>query len=291
MGIVEPKQTIAGERPLTLGQLKFVDELMVDPSRNGTRAYMRAYPKCSAKAAGVTASRLLADERILAEIAQREAETRERNRLSVDLLIEHLRELVTADPRELIAHHRGACRHCWGVGFRYQRTQGELEREVDEYKKTNKREAALGLADRDELCAFFDYKGGVGFNPYKEPNKDCPECFGKGHGYTYVKDTRTVSPAAARLFAGVKETKNGIEVITRSQDKALELAMRAAGMLSEKKPDDENEPPPPMTVNYVMQDASDPANAQHQAPAAEPPVSAAAQAAYNLMAPGSGGGQ
>lgn len=245
-------------RPLTAAQARFIDELVADPTRNATAAYERVYAARGA-AAQVNASRLLADPRILAEIARRDEATAERNRLTVDRLAQHLAELVEADPRDLIEYRRGACRHCHGHNFRYQRTVGELERDVAEYKKQNKRDARVGLVDLDPMAAFFDYAGGVGFNPNKDPNPECPECFGRGEGYTYAKDLRKVPSAAARLFAGVKETKDGFEIKTRSQDKALELAMRAAGMLKDRGDEDEQGPPPPTSVSYVEQDASDPA--------------------------------
>lgn len=250
---------MSATKPLTDAQLAFVAKLKLDPARNATAAYEAVY-KARGKAAGVNASRLLADPRVQAALSQADAETRKSNALTVERLAEHLRELVEADPRDLIDYRRGACRHCWGVDFKYQRKQSELERDIEAYKAQNRLAHKKGLVELDPMAAFFDYAGGVGFMRTRAPNPDCPECEGIGEGYEFPKDLRDVPPAAARLYAGLKITREGFEIKTRSQDKMLELAMRAAGMLTEKGDKDDDEAPPAMNVTYAEEDASDPAN-------------------------------
>jgi hypothetical protein len=56
------------------------------------------------------------------------------------------------------------------------------------------------------------------------------ECFGKGLGRTYVNDTRKLSPAAAALYAGIKQTKDGIEVKMHSKLDAMERLCRHLGL-------------------------------------------------------------
>jgi phage terminase small subunit len=50
----------------------------------------------------------------------------------------------------------------------------------------------------------------------------------------FVADTLDVSPQARKLFAGVKQTKNGIEVMMRSQDVARDNIAKSLGMLVQK---------------------------------------------------------
>ena len=254
---MEPKKPKPPKNPgpLNTRQKEFIRHLRLDPHRVATRAYEKAYD-AKGMAASVNASRLLTDPRVQAEIDRQDRELGCANKLEAAEIFMHLHDLATADPRDLMEYHRGACRYCWGAGHRYQMTAAELEKAIAEYK-------ASSAGKKDPVCAFFDYKGGVGFRRKREPNPACPECEGDGVGYTHVRDTRTVPAAAARLFAGIKETRDGFEVKTRSQDKALELAMRAAGMFSERKTDDETTPPP-VAVTYMEQDASAPAAPQQQ---------------------------
>lgn len=63
----------------------------------------------------------------------------------------------------------------------------------------------------------------------------CPVCRGEGTiPDPWFADTREVPEQARRLFAGVKVTKEGIEVKTHDQMRALEMVARHLGMFTDK---------------------------------------------------------
>lgn len=240
-------------RPLTLAQEQFCQALVSDPARVVTTAYERVYT-ARGHSATVGGHKLMKDPRIAARIAELESGVRQRAHLTVDLVLQHVAELATADPRDLTEYRRGACRYCHGIGHRYQRRPQEFRDAFAAYLRTPK-------GAEDPAGVFFDYLGGLGFNVNAPPHPDCPECNGNGVGYTYARDLRTVSPAAARLFAGIKETRDGFEIKTRSQDKAIELAMKHLGLLRDKDADENSEIPPAGTVTFEVEDASGPPDA------------------------------
>jgi phage terminase small subunit len=80
----------------------------------------------------------------------------------------------------------------------------------------------------------FDTAGGEGFNPKRDPNPSCPECWGDGDQRVVFKDTRDLSPAARLLFAGVEQTQNGLKVRTHSQPDALVNIGKHLGMFAKK---------------------------------------------------------
>lgn len=69
---------------------------------------------------------------------------------------------------------------------------------------------------------------------HKDSNPDCKECHGDGYGRVFVKDTRDLSPEALALYAGVKVTKDGIEVKMHDQQAALVNYGKGIGMFVEK---------------------------------------------------------
>lgn len=66
--------------------------------------------------------------------------------------------------------------------------------------------------------------------PREYPRPDCPKCGGVGKGHVVVSDTRKLSKAAAKLYAGVQVGRDGVKVNMRSQDGALENIARALGI-------------------------------------------------------------
>ena len=229
---------MADARPLTFKAELFVETLLADEQLDATRAYEAVY-KCTHKAAQTGASKLMADPRIIQRVEARKAERMKAAGLSAAEILAELRNVTTADPRDLMELRRGACRYCHGEGFRFHRTPAEYRRDMDSYIAEQEALARKGGAageKADVLGLLFKVEGGIGYNRTREPHPDCPECFGEGVAYSFPKDSRTVSPAAARLFVGVKETKDGLEIKTRNVDKSVELMMRHAGMLSEKAP-------------------------------------------------------
>lgn len=234
-------------KPMSRAHQAFVDTYLADPSRNGSAAYALVY-QVKERSAAAGAYKLLRDPRIKAVVDEREKEQRERAAMSPNEVIEHLAQVVKADPRDLIDYRRGACRFCHGTGHQRQRTPQEMRDAIAKYKKDN---------SGDLVLIDFDYAGGVGFNPNKPPHPDCPECFGHGEGYTYAKDLRNVTPGAARLIAGIKETKDGFEIKVRSQDKNLELYARHLGLLTEKAENPDDNVPPAATVTFNRKDASE----------------------------------
>lgn len=199
--------------------------------RNGTAAYARVYPDANYDTAKVAASRMLDDPRVIAEIERREAQLHDDLAMTAQDVIRDICLIATADPRELSEHHTGACRYCHGTNHKYQRTQNEYARDVEAHIDRRALDKERGP---DPLGLEFDAKGGIGFNPYKDPHPQCPECFGKGESFEVFKDTRTLSKGAARLYQGVKRTRDGLEIKIRSQDKAIELAMQTLGLAKTK---------------------------------------------------------
>jgi phage terminase small subunit len=133
---------------------------------------------------------------------------------------------AAAHAPRLSRHVYSCCRYCHGAAFEYQWTD-QLEF------------AAKLIATEDEnVQRRIDAKralplptdaGGYGFNPDNDPNPMCPRCEGLGHGRTIIGDTRELGPAAP-LFRGIKQTANGIEVLTHDVDKAKERVFKFLGV-------------------------------------------------------------
>lgn len=187
-----------------------------------TDAYRAAYPrlKASAKTIAEKASRLAADSRVQARVKGLLAKTVVAHDKLAEIATREWSDISLADARELSGIHLYCCRYCWGKDFRYQRTAGEMEEAREAFELLPPKKRGNG----------FDEKGGIGYHAKRDPNPDCPECFGDGMRVVYFNDTRRLSRQAARLFAGVKETKDGLEVKVRSQDGALENLGRVSGV-------------------------------------------------------------
>lgn len=199
---------------LTPKESRFVDEYLVD--LNATQAAIRA--GYSARTARSIASENLTKPNIQAAIAEGRKQQQERTHVTADRVLAEAWNILTADPRELVEIKTGCCRHCFGEGHRFQRTVGEmnLDREV--------------WLDKGKPPAEFDEQGGIGFNPLLLPSPECPQCGGDGQSRLVVKDTRKLSPQARALYAGAKEGKYGIEVLTHDKTNILEKLFKYTGL-------------------------------------------------------------
>lgn len=190
---------------------------------NGTKAAIACgYSPISAR---VQACELLAlpgvQERIEAAIKERTA----RVAIDADDVLKRMHAVATADARELTEIYHCCCRYCWGKGNRYQFTPRELANARREYEL-----AALEAKAAGQAIVAFDEVGGIGFDPRRDPNQQCPECFGRGEDVVVFKDTRDLSPAAQMLYAGVKTTQHGMEIKTHDQMNMLVNVGKHLGM-------------------------------------------------------------
>jgi phage terminase small subunit len=221
---------------LTPKQQKFVTEYLID--LNGTQAAIRA--GYSAKTANEQASRLLTNVSVAQALAEAQAKLSERSEITAEMVMRELWAIGTADPNELIEYRRGCCRYCWGKGFRFQRTDAEMREARTTFDRDHD----------DELGGEFDMQGGVGFDPRKDPNPDCPECHGEGQGQAIIKDTRKLTGPVRKLYAGVKITKEGLEVKMHDKVAALTLAGRHLGMFKDKL-EHSGDPNAPLAITVV----------------------------------------
>jgi len=207
----------------------FVD-LYLALSFNGTQAYMEAgFTAKNEAVAAVMASRLLRKAKVRDYLAVRSKAMFDRVEEEQDRLMATLTAVAFTDPNELVSYQRGACRYCYGAKHRYQHTAGEWEQKLEAHEA--RREAALAK-DRPDPGPL-DGKGGTGYDKRKEPHADCPECFGEGRGEMVIKDTRHLTPAARALYAGVKDSKEGLQVLTHSQEKARDTLAKIHRMYDE----------------------------------------------------------
>ena len=199
---------------LTPKQRRFVNEYCVD--ENATRAAIRA--GYAESGAGVQGHENLKLPKIAAAIKERMEELAVAAGITPEWVVAQWVKIATADPNGLVQVRRTCCRHCYGFGHQYQWTEAEYARAVD-HAIDNGKEAPDGM-------------GGFGYDPNKEPAKDCPECGGQGYADVHVADTRKVrSP----LYAGAERTRNGIKVNMRDKDAAVVNLARYLGMMQPDK--------------------------------------------------------
>jgi len=165
------------------------------------------------------ADKLMADPEIKQRIQQMRDEAATATMVKVQELMQDWHDIAVADPNELISYLRLCCRYCHGVDFAYQYTS------ESEWALACARHVDLG----GSLTSMPMATGGFGFNPERDPNPLCPMCFGVGLGETRVHDTRKLQGPARKLYSGVKQTKNGIEVLMQDKQKARESLARVLG--------------------------------------------------------------
>ncbi|WP_276530596.1 terminase small subunit [Burkholderia multivorans] len=216
-------------KKLTPRQEAFVAEYLVD--MNATQAAIRA--GYSPRTAQEQASRMLARGEVQRAVDEAKRRRAARVEINQDRVVRELWNVLTADANGLIEYRRTCCRYCYGKDHRYQRTAGEMERAKVEHRafvlKAKQEGIQLTVAEQT-----FDEQGGIGYDPRKPPVEECPECFGEGIGDVFVKDTRALSPELRSLYAGVKRTKEGLEVKMHDKKGFVELLMRHLGMLNDK---------------------------------------------------------
>lgn len=208
--------TEAPQLGLTPKQQRFVEEYMVD--LNGAQAAIRAgYSVATAKQ---IATENLSKPYLQAAIAEERRKQSERTGMTADALLAQAWAIATADPRELMELKVGCCRYCWGIGHMQQRTVAEMNKALEAFHANKKKPKDVE----------FDEQGGIGFDANRPPHPECPECYGDGHPREVIHDTRNLSPAAAQLYAGLKRTKEGLQVLTHSREAFAEKLWKHFGL-------------------------------------------------------------
>lgn len=147
---------------------------------------------------------------------------------AVDVLREIL-AIATADPSKIVQQRRVNCRHCHGLGYEYQWKAREYAEACDHEVR------AAAASKPPRLPEMPDCSGGFGFRRTAEPNPDCPECEGQGKEHVFIADTESLTGPERKLIAGIKQTRDGVEVKMRDQDGAMKMLATYAGLLIERK--------------------------------------------------------
>lgn len=213
--------TSSGERGLTAFEHRYIAEYLKD--LNGARAWLRAGGGGQRHLATHRGSDIRSRPHVKAAIDEAMKERAAVDKLDAATVLREVLAIATADANEIVEIRRGCCRYCYGSDHRYQYTD-KVELET----------ARRAFEASDEgLVETFEH-GGLGFDPKLGPREDCTRCGGEGSAYVHVNDTRNLTPAARALFAGAKQTKDGIEVKLHDKSKHVELAMRHLGLLNDK---------------------------------------------------------
>lgn len=192
---------------------RFVIEYCKD--QNGTQAAIRAgYAENSANE---QAARLLAKDSIKEAIAERLEDIAVSAQITSENVLRQWWQIATADPNEIMQLRKIPCRYCHGVNHKYQWTEAEYMNAVED--AINRRKPAP------------DGIGGFGYSLTIDPHPECPECSGMGDQHLHINDTRRLKGAARRLYAGAQKTKDGIKILTRNQDAALDNIAKYLGMV------------------------------------------------------------
>ena len=208
---------------------------------NASEAYRRSYD-CSrmlATTIGKNASELLRNPLIATKVELVQQQKVERAVMNRAQMLDLLTDIATADNNAFSEIQLRNCRHCWGVDFKYRwHSEHEYSRILAETMDRNDKAQRRWERDRElgakgpppEPEPLPNDEGGYGFRPPHDPNPECPYCLGEGIREVVFKDTRKLGPKERRLFAGVKMTKDGLEVKTASQEHAREVLRKEFGI-------------------------------------------------------------
>ncbi|MEM4986274.1 terminase small subunit [Collimonas sp. H4R21] len=197
---------------------------------NATQAAIRA--GYAHKAAQEQSSRLLSNAMVKQAVDAVMNDRIEQGIFDGDMVISRWVEISQANPNSLTQYRRVNCRYCWGEGHRYQFTPAEMEDAKQALADSN---AKRVLDELPELM--WDDKGGLGFVGNRDPHPECPECWGEGVGRPFFTDTRKLGRESLPLYAGVKQTKDGLEIQMHNQSDALDKLARHFGLYKDKLAD------------------------------------------------------
>lgn len=214
---------------LTAEELRFIDEYLVD--LHGTDAMLRCTPGITRESAQSRASMLLSRPKVQKRLAKRMERMSEVTGITAARVLQELWSMATADVNDLVEYRRTCCRHCYGKGFEFQRTAQEMRRDRETHEEATAKKIADGV--KPSSLRPFDERGGIGYDARLDPNADCPECFGEGVSAPFIKDTRHLLGPARALYAGVKRTKEGEQIMLFDKGAAIDKLMRHLGLYKE----------------------------------------------------------
>lgn len=219
----------------------------------GERARAAIEAGYSPSGADQKARMLLRDPRIQRYLAIMDADSLRRQRFDGDEFLAREVLLATTPMSELQEVWIPPCRFCWGRNNEYQRTYAEFSEDLEKWmRQPEKRRRGLALNlelsvgnvlvyDDSDKKLPFDQRGGDGYDPEQPPNPACPNCHGRGNEhpergsipYIRLRDTRELSAAGKMLFAGIKNTGRGLEMLVHSQEAARGRLMGMLGKFLE----------------------------------------------------------
>lgn len=222
------------DTPLTPGMEAFAQAYA--KGTGGVASMLLAYPeraKWKATTKATAASKLLLHPKVKARIQELREPAAQVTMMQVADVLNDWCMIASADPRELVTHQRVNCRHCNGKDHKYQwRDQAEFWGKLaDAASREQKRQFEDPKAP--EITMPND-EGGYGYRSNGPVHPECPVCDGEGHDRVFIPDLSTLSPKAAKLYAGIKKTKDGLEVKMRDQDGALANIAKYLGMLVDR---------------------------------------------------------
>jgi phage terminase small subunit len=144
-------------------------------------------------------------------------------------ILKFLYDVMRAELSDVMEHYRGSCRYCWG------HRPGDVSAITHEYHYRTQKEriAARKKWEEDtsrDKAPFSN--GGLGYDKYRAPNPDCPECSGDGISQVLIKDTNASGPARQLVSQIVINSAGKVEVKLHDKLKVAELLMRHLGMLN-----------------------------------------------------------
>jgi len=202
---------------LTPKMLAFCRELPVDG--NKTQAAIRAgYSEKSAANMGSVLSR---EPKIKAQIQRNMQIAADAAQVSAELVLAEIYAVATSDSRDLISVYQDCCRFCYSaINGERQWTRGEYSEALEATQKAGTPAPPI--------------RGGLTYNAKLPPVESCAECFGRGLTTVVVKDSRKISRAASKLLAGMKSTKDGVEIKTHDKMAALLALAKITGLLRDR---------------------------------------------------------
>lgn len=169
-----------------------------------------------------TIDKLLDDAAIRARIKEMRDSAARACMITQEQILQDWFDVATADPNEIVAVKRYACRFCFGAGHRYQWAT------LEEWQR-----ACVTASDRRQSTP--DCSGGFGYSEQLEANHTCPSCYGEGNLKVRIADTTKLQGKARKLYKGAKQDRFGvITVEMHDQDQARQNLARAMGIFGKE---------------------------------------------------------